>query len=615
MNRKPLSNRQIVIVDLLLLSLTPTLALSLRLGVPWDPRFNQALVVYTLLSLLVKMGVFSSLGMYRKYWPYASVDALLIIVWAVGGAGLITSGVVFAGYSFGLLGSGVFPRSLPVIDTMLTLLAAAGTRLSLRISEYYKSREDQEEQVRRVMIAGAGEAGRMVAREIQTSQHIHFKLVGFVDDDPAKIGNEILGIQVLGTLDSLPYWINARDVDQVLIAMASVEGSVIRKVVQLCEGAGITPKSLPGIYELMTGQVSVSRLRTVRIEDLLRRELIALDMDGVKAYLEGKRVLVTGAGGSIGTEICRQICRCQPERLLALDQDENSLFLLSEELKTCRGWEGKQSLELLVADVRARDRVEWIFARWQPQVVFHAAAYKHVPLMEENVSEAVLNNIGGLQTVVEVGRSAGVERFVFISSDKAVEPVSVMGMTKRIGEILVQAAGLEVERSFVSVRFGNVLGSRGSVVPLFQRQIAAGGPVTVTHPEVKRYFLSLSEAVGLVLQAASLGDRGALFFLEMGDQIEIRALAEQLIKLSGPGVGKDIEIVYTGLRPGERLEEKLYAESEKPVSTGHQKIFQIEGSEPPDPVQVTRNVDRLIRLAREGNHQEIRERLAEMASF
>ena len=613
MVRPRITNRQFFYLDLLLLALTPVLALSLRLGVPWDPRFNQPLILYTLLSLLIKVAVFYAFGLYRQFWPYASVDAVISIVWAVGAAGLVSSGLIFAGYGFGFLGASVFPRSLPVLDTMLTLLVVGASRLSLRAAAYYAARGDRDARARRVLIAGAGEAGRMVAREIISSNKINLQVVGFADDDPAKIGTQILGVPVLGPLDSIPSVIQTRNVEEVLIAMASVDGSVIREVDRHCRAAGVRPRVLPGLYELMSGEVSVSRLREVRIDDLLRRRPVTLEKAPLEELIRGKRVLVTGAAGSIGGELCRQICQFQPAQLLVLDQGENRLFLLAGELEACLGQRTGSSLQRIVADVRDRARLSEIFDRWKPEIVFHAAAYKHVPLLEENLVEAVTNNIEGTLHLLESCRAAGVERFVFLSTDKAVEPVSVMGMTKRVGEKLVREAGLAHGLPYVSVRFGNVLGSRGSVVPLFQRQIADGGPVTVTHPEVTRYFMSLSEAVGLVLQAAALGEPGGLYYLEMGEPVRIKALAQQLIELSGLQPGEEIEIQYTGLRPGEKLAEKLYNERERVSATQHPMILRIEDGGVSDSGNFHDDVRELIHLAGSGDSLQTRALLADLA--
>ncbi len=609
-----IKNRHLFFIDLLLLALTPTIALSLRLQIPWDPKYIQPLLFYTALSLVIKLAVFYFAGIYRQFWRYASVDALLTIVWGVGAASLISAGLVFAVYGCGLIGTQSIPRSIPLIDGMLTLIVVGGTRLSLRIVEYQSGGDKNGGEGKRVLIAGAGDAGRMVAREIRTGRYPGVRCVGFADDDPRKIGTMIHNLPVLGALGDIPDLLQLYRVEEVIIAMPSVSGDVIRKVVDLCEQHDVTPKTLPGIFELLSGEVGVSRLRDVEVGDLLRRQPVSVDPEPVEEFIKGKRVLVTGAGGSIGAELCQQIIQCQPAKLLALGHGENSLFRLPKKIGSSAETLGAGALELVVADIRDTSRMEVVFSRYRPQIVFHAAAHKHVPLMEKNLEDAITNNILGTRNLVERAVDHGVERFVSISTDKAVEPVSVMGMTKRIAEWIVQHAAEDTGRPYVSVRFGNVLGSRGSVVPLFQRQIAAGGPVTVTHPEMERFFMTVSEAVQLVLQAAALGENGEIFVLDMGEQIKIKELAEQVIELSGLRVGVDMQIVYTGLRSGEKLSEKLYAEDEIVSGTKHEKIMKIHPQRSLDGEAFRDDVDHLIHLAQTGARDRARELLMELST-
>jgi FlaA1/EpsC-like NDP-sugar epimerase len=605
-------NRYFLILDIILLAITPTLSLALRLSLPWSVRYNQGLLFYTLVSVPIKIIVFYLFGFYRRLWRYASIDAIVSIILGVGVSSLIITGGVFATFSFGWLAGASLPRSIPIIDGMLTLLLVGGTRFSLRMIQYQAAGHARQGG-KRVLIAGAGDAGQMVAREMHTSKHIQDYLVGFVDDDPIKIGSILYNTQVLGSLDQIPELVEKKRVEEIIIAMPTAPGSVIRKVVGLAEKCGITPKTLPGIFELISGDVTVNQLREVQVGDLLRREPVNIGMERVNKLLHGKRVLVTGAGGSIGSELCNQISQCQPEVLFAMGHGENSLFDLPEKV---RGWAGNsgQYLKLIVADIRDRERIENLFRWMNPEIVFHAAAHKHVPLMEQNLEDAISNNILGTRNILELSKKSGVEHFVYISTDKAVDPINVMGMTKKIGEMMVNFTARETNKPYVSVRFGNVLGSRGSVVPLFKRQIAAGGPVTITDPEVERFFMTIPEAVQLVLQASSLGRSNEVFVLDMGEQIKIKDLADELIRLSGLEAGRDIEVIYTGLRPGERLSEMLFAQGEVPRSTEHEKISAVAYDNDHYSADVFwKEIEQLNDLARKGKTEQARQLLERLS--
>jgi FlaA1/EpsC-like NDP-sugar epimerase len=397
--------------------------------------------------------------------------------------------------------------------------------------------------------------------------------------------------------------------------MPTAPGEVIRKVVNLSEQSGVPTRTLPGIFELISGQVTVSQLREVQVGDLLRRQPVDFGVERVRDFIRGKRILVTGAGGSIGSEICSQISQCQPEKLYALGHGENSLFVLPKKIKFWSEKQQAEKLEIIVADIRDQDRLEHIFRRIQPEIIFHAAAHKHVPLMEQNLEDAITNNLLGTRNLVDLAKVYGVERFVYISTDKAVEPINVMGMTKRIGEFIVQNAARETDHPYVSVRFGNVLGSRGSVVPFFQDQIAAGGPVTITHPDVERFFMTIPEAVQLVMQASALGSSNEVFVLDMGDQIKIKDLAVELIQLSGLEVGRDIEIVYTGLRPGEKLSEMLYGKNEKPIDTDHDKIRAVINNNDQLDDTFSEELEVLINLAKQGETDQAKKMLQRLATL
>jgi len=599
-----LRNRHFILVDLLLLSLTPIIAMSLRLQIPWYQEYTEPLLIYTGLSLVIKLGMFYLMGIYRQFWRYASVDSLLTILWGVGASSVLITGLVYTMYGTGFLGAPSLPRSIPLIDGMLTLIVVGGSRLSLRVLEYQSGAGHTNPEGKRLLVAGAGDAGQVVAREIHHSRYIDDNLVGFVDDDPAKQGTIIHGVPVLGSLEDLPRIVQSHQVDEVVIAMPTAEGSVIRRLLALCEEGGVPVKTLPGIFELISGEVSYSRLRKVQIGDLLRRDPVKVHSRRVETLLKDKRVLVTGAGGSIGSELCEQIARCHPSRIIALGHGENSLYRLPDEITAWSKEIKEERLDLVVADIRDSNRLDAIFKRFQPEVVYHAAAHKHVPLMEDNLEEAITNNIEGTRSLVNCCRKYNAGHLVLISTDKAVEPTSVMGMTKRVAEQIVLQAARESGKAYVTVRFGNVLGSRGSVIPLFQGQIAAGGPVTITHPEMERYFMTIQEAVQLVLQASALGRSGEIFVLDMGEQVKIVDLAHDLITLSGLTPEEDIEIRFTGLRPGEKLSEKLYTVEEAPYKTDFDKILALKAESGPESGAFQGEVDALIQLAREGEREK-----------
>jgi FlaA1/EpsC-like NDP-sugar epimerase len=429
-----------------------------------------------------------------------------------------------------------------------------------------------------------------------------------LDDDPAKQDSKIHGVPVLALLSQMDHILNTQHVDEVIIAIPSAAGKVLRQVTEICHQRGVAFRTMPGLYELLGGSVSVSRLREVDIADLLRREPVQIDTTDLGEVLGGKIVLVTGAGGSIGRELCRQIAQLQPAKLLMLGHGENSIFEVLLDFR-----EAFPSLEIhpLIADVRDLARLTILFERWGPEVVFHTAAHKHVPLMESNIEEAITNNILGTSNIVQAALTQGVERLVMISTDKAIRPVNVMGATKRIAEMLVLDAARRHHKAFSVVRFGNVLGSRGSVVPRFKRQIAKGGPVTVTHPDMMRYFMTIPEAVHLVLQASAMSEGGENYVLDMGEQVRILDLAEDLIRLSGLEPGKDIEVVFSGIRPGEKLREDLWDQGFAFSPTAHPEINQVDSEAALSTEELNRIVDRLVTLAREGKPEEILSILSE----
>ncbi len=560
---------------------------------------------------LVRVATYAAFHLYRRLWRYASVPELKAIVVA----GLVGSLFIWVidWWIMPLIRSGhTSSRSVLAIECVLSIGAAGAVRVIYRLLQRRMSQDDARrlkafvDRPERVLVVGAGDAGVMILRETLANPHLGLSVVGFVDDDSDKRGITLQGVRVYGGRDDIPELGKRLSVDQVIIAMPTAPGKAIRAVRAICDRAGLRAMTVPGIYELLGGQVSVRQVREVRIEDLLRRDPVQTDPGQVNALLRGRRVLVTGAGGSIGSELCRQIAGCEPARLVLLGHGENSIYAISNELRLRYP---RLPVSGVIADVRQEPRLASVFAEHRPEVVFHAAAHKHVPLMEANIAEAVTNNVGGTLNVVAMAERFGCDQFVLISTDKAVNPTSVMGVTKRIAEIIVQDAARRSGRRFVVVRFGNVLGSRGSVVPLFQEQIARGGPVTITHQDMTRFFMTIPEASQLVLQAAAIGTGGEVFVLDMGEPVAIIDLARDLIALSGLQEGRDIDIVVTGLRPGEKLYEELFREDEERSPTVHARIFCGRGGTPRPSAVLQQQVTGLLRAAREGDPGQVQQAL------
>jgi FlaA1/EpsC-like NDP-sugar epimerase len=595
-------SRVLFLVDLILIVIAALGSFALRTDL--GPLFNYYLPqAYWLIgvSLVVAPIVFHLFGLYRRLWVYASIHELKLVVVAVTTSSVIISLIIVLLRAVQKLP--YFPRSTLPIEWLLLMILIGGARFSLRVlSESLSSAHDTSAGARRVLVVGAGDAGALVVREMQKNAQLRLQPVCFLDDDPDKQKQQIHGVPVVGTLEDLPRTVVTRRIHEVIIAIPSAPGRVIRQVAETCRQRGIPFRTMPGIYELIGGKVNVSRLREVEITDLLRREPARIDDSKIGVNLSGRRVLVTGAGGSIGSELCRQIARWMPASLLLLGHGENSIFETLLEIE-----ENFPSLPIIpiIADIRDLDRLNIIFDELRPQVVFHTAAHKHVPLMEVNVEEAITNNVIGTRNVVEAALNFGVERLVMISTDKAIRPSSVYGATKRLAELLVLDAANRSGLPYSVVRFGNVLGSRGSVVPLFKRQIAHGGPVTVTHPDMKRYFMTIPEAVHLVLQAFSMGQGGEVFVLNMGEQVRILDLAEDLIRLSGLEPYKDIDIVFTGIRPGEKLSEELWDRWARYEPTQHPDIVLLADEDVLTGDALHRIVNELVHLAREGDAASI----------
>lgn len=596
-------NRHLLVGDLVLIVFAILFAFTLRLELGALSLFGyylpQALWMVAV-ALVIKPLVYNYFGLYRRLWAYASIQELRLIVTAVTAASVLVTVAVASLWVLGVFRGRIFegfPRSTLVIDWLLSLVLVGGMRFAQRMIYESQGAADPGGRSRRALVVGAGDAGALVVREMQKSQPLNLSPVCLLDDDPAKQGQQVHGVPVVGTLHDLPEVVETHRVEEVIIAIPSAPGHVVRLVSDLCRQARVPFRTIPGMYDLIGGKVNVSRLREVEITDLLRRPPVSIDDRLVGQSLQTKRVLVTGAGGSIGGELCRQIIRWQPAELVLLGHGENSIFEILLELD-----EMSPSLPIypVIADVRDPQRLATVFEEHRPEVVFHAAAHKHVVLMESNVEEAVTNNVLGTRNVVDASLSFDVERLVLISTDKAIEPTSVMGATKRLAEMLVLDAARRTRKAFSVVRFGNVLGSRGSVVPRFKRQIARGGPVTVTHPQMKRYFMTIPEAVHLVLQASAMGTGGEVFVLNMGDQVRILDLAKDLIRLSGFEPERDIEIVFTGIRPGEKLSESLWEGSGYQI-TEHPEIMRLVRDEQPGRDSLQAAADELIRLAQEGD--------------
>jgi FlaA1/EpsC-like NDP-sugar epimerase len=487
-----------------------------------------------------------------------------------------------------------------MLDLFTTIMLLSGVRMVVRLyhEEFFSEHHGT---IRRFLIVGAGNAGEALLREMMRRRDSQYEVVGFVDDDPAKQGTEIHGIPVLGTVDNLPQICKKQSIDEIAIAIPTATRKQLRRVVQVCQGTKIRFSTVPSLMDIAAGKLQVSQMRDVDINDLLGREVVNLDMEQIQAFLKDKVILVTGAGGSIGSEMCRQVCAFAPRQLLLLEQAENPLFFIEGELRKSFP---NVPFESVIADITDRTRIEQVFSHYRPQVVIHAAAHKHVPLMEQNPGEAIKNNVLGTRTVADTADAFGAECFVMISTDKAVNPTSIMGSSKRIAEMYIQDLNKTSKTHFVTVRFGNVLGSNGSVVPIFKQQIAAGGPVTVTHPEMRRYFMTIPEASQLVLQAAAMGAGGEIFVLDMGDPVRIVDLARELITLSGFRPGEDIEIEFTGLRPGEKLFEELSIKGENMLATKHPKIAVWENI-PRDRNTLRTGIERLIEVAHTQNRSQI----------
>lgn len=554
----------LLLIDFILINIAYALSYLLRFDWHLPIKYFAVYIDHALVIIAIKLVVFNCFNLYSSIWKYASIDELIKVNVAV-----VVANILVVGYI--IFFQVHIPRSLYILPMLIEILLIGGIRFNYRILRKIKRVfATEENKIKRVLIVGAGEAGAMVIKELKKHQDLQSEPVAIVDCDCNKHGRRIHGVPIVGSKHDIERVVKEKRIEEIIIAIPSADKRQLKCIIGICQKTKCRLKILPGIFEVLSGKVTVNQIRDVQIEDLLGREPIKVDLDTISGYLKNKVVLVTGGGGSIGSELCRQIARYQPAKLLILDIYENSAYDLQQELKINYP---QLNMYVLIASIRDKARLQKIFSELKPQVVFHAAAHKHVPLMEDNPTEAIKNNVFGTLNVAECADRFGTEKFVLISTDKAVNPTNIMGATKRLAEMLIQGMNNFSQTDFVAVRFGNVLGSNGSVIPLFKRQIAQGGPVTVTHPEIIRYFMTIPEAVQLVIEAGSMAKGGEIFVLDMGESVKIVDLARDLIKLSGFEPNVDIKIEFTGLRPGEKLYEELLMAEEGLSDTQHEKIF------------------------------------------
>ncbi len=582
----------VVIVHLLLWTAALTASMLLRFEFDIPRAFMPLAWKLLLLTLALRTVVHWRVGLFHGLWRYSGTRDLLSLLKAAA----ISSVLIAAAWAF--MNTRTFPRSVLVLDFAFSILIVGGLRFGIRTVREVtlhtmRGAPTDSRDRRRVLVIGAGDAGEMLMREITRTYAHRYDAVGFLDDAPAKQNERIHGVPVLGPIADVEMLAKRERVDEIILAIPTMTGQEIRRLVELCRPTGASLRTLPGVDHLIDGRVTVSQLAEVAIEDLLGRAPVTLDADAIEAFLHGRVVLVTGAGGSIGSELCEQICRYEPKRLILVEQAENNLFEIHRSL--IAQFPGVR-VAPYIADICDSRRLDAIFESERPAVVFHAAAHKHVPMMEANPGEAIKNNVFGTKKLADAAHRYGVESFVMVSTDKAVNPTSIMGVSKRTAEIYVQALSQRSRTQFVTVRFGNVLGSAGSVIPIFKQQIAAGGPVTVTHPDMQRYFMTIPEACQLILQAGTMGRGGEIFVLDMGEPVKIVDLARDLIRLSGYTPDEDIAITFSGIRPGEKLFEELSFETENATKTRHPKIF--VGTFRPNPWEaVERGLERLHQLS------------------
>jgi FlaA1/EpsC-like NDP-sugar epimerase len=597
-----------LVADAGLIALAWWLAFELRFdhGVPryYDTLFRRTILIV----VAIKLVVFVLFRFYDRWWRYVSIRDMWSAMRGVTAASLVAGLTV---YFFSPVAQVRLPRSVAIMDWLLLLGFVAGSRLLARSVIERPGTTGLVARGKEVLIVGGGDAGQLVIREMQRNRQLGYTPIGLIDDDPRKKNLRIHGVRVLGTTDDLRHILRDNRPDEVILAIPSASGEMRQRIVNVTRESNVPVKTLPGLYELIAGESALAtQIRPVQVEDVLGREPVEVDLESTAGYLKNATVLITGAGGSIGSELCRQIARVGPQRLILVDQGETALFEIERELVDERGFAAAIPV---LADCRSRTKMRQIFERYRPAVVFHAAAYKHVPLMEANPLESVRNNALATRVLAEIAPEFGTERFVLVSTDKAVNAKTVMGQSKALCEWIVEAYGArdDIATRFVAVRFGNVLGSSGSVIPIFRRQIAKGGPVTLTHPEMTRYFMTIPEAASLVVQAGAIGGRGDVFVLDMGEPVRILDLAMQMIRLSGKDPERDIDVQVVGTRPGEKLHEELWGAGETAVPTQHPKIMRVSGPIV-DSVWLQDELTELERLVRGGETLEVVSRLSTM---
>ena len=601
-----------VFVDLIVFCLAYFVSYLVRFeGLPAGAGLRQMMLLFPYV-VLARMACFALFSVYSIIWRFISIADVRPILVALLPVTLgLTVGRLVLPDSLAFLR---LPLSVISMEFLFSLAGVLGVRM-LRRLQYEDNRRDTLKangnagKRSKTILIGAGSAGVLVAKELKMRTDLGLDIVGFVDDDGHKTGKIIQGIRVIGTSAQIPDLVGKLGIEEAIITIVNASSKQIRRITALCGEAGLKTRIVPGLFELLDKRITITKVREINIDDLLGRSVFQMEehLEEVSRVYRGKRVLVTGAGGSIGSELCRQLLAMGPSELVLLDKDENSIFEIDNDLRSRE--QAGVVIHPVIANIMNADRLRTLFEKYRPEIVFHAAAHKHVPLMEYNVTEAILNNVMGTNNVVDSARIAGVERFLFISTDKAVNPTSIMGATKKIGEVIIQEVAKSNPTKFACVRFGNVIGSRGSVVPLFRKQIAMGGPVTVTHPEVRRYFMSIPEAVHLIIQAATLGDKGEIFVLDMGQPIKLVDLVKALIKLSGQKEG-DIEIKFVGMRPGEKMYEEILIDAERSRVTKFEKIFIAPATESLD--GRTSGLKGVIDAAAAGDADRVVRNLAEM---
>lgn len=557
----------LAILDILIITVSGFLALYIRFDFAFskmDMKYVDYELYYLPINLAVTIVIFILFKLYRSVWRFASTTEFLNVIGACSGS-ILSQIVCMAILRMRM------PVSYYLMKYIILILGIGSLRFAYRILRMFQEKRSGigRDARKNTMVIGAGEAGAMIIKEFQNSRYLDQRVCCVVDDNTAKHGKYLRGVKIMGGREEIRFLAHELHVDEIIVALPSAPQSEVKEILQICQETGCELKVLPGLYQMINGDVSVSKLRKVEIEDLLGREPIKLQVESVMDYVEGRKILVTGGGGSIGSELCRQIAAHNPKQLIIVDIYENNAYDIQQELKFKYP---ELDLEVLIASVRNTHRMNSIFDTYRPEIVYHAAAHKHVPLMEDSPNEAIKNNVFGTYKTAQAAARYGVRRFVLISTDKAVNPTNIMGASKRICEMVIQMMNNRSETDFVAVRFGNVLGSNGSVIPLFKKQIEQGGPVTVTHPEIIRYFMTIPEAVSLVLQAGALAKGGEIFVLDMGEPVKILDLAKNLIRLSGYKPFEDIPIEFTGLRPGEKLYEELLMSEEGLRETSNKLI-------------------------------------------